>query len=67
MLDEISEHSADLELRLGLEQRSGLPGLGGRPQLHPAWAGKPIAADRAARSDQRRGWARAWPDPSAWT
>ncbi len=21
----------------GLEQRSGLPGLGGRPKLHPSW------------------------------
>lgn len=21
----------------GLEERSGLPGLGGRPKMHPAW------------------------------
>lgn len=26
----------------GLEERSGLPGLGGRPKMHPAWD----AADR---------------------
>lgn len=26
------------------ESRSGLPGLGGRPSLHPAWSGSERAA-----------------------
>jgi hypothetical protein len=36
------------------EQRSGLPGLGGRPSVHPAWQpDKPASAADAAPADAR--------------
>lgn len=34
-----------------LESRSGLPGLGGRPSLHPAWIGS-LTSDGNRRGEE---------------
>ena len=35
--------SAATKMALNVELRSGLPGLGDRPSLHPSWGGEPVA------------------------
>lgn len=50
MVIEVMEQDRKLEAEVwagssetARETRSGLPGLGGRPSLHPAWSGSPHA------------------------
>ncbi len=40
----VPNFSSDL-LETAREQRSGMPGLGGRPTMHPSWLGLPISHD----------------------